>query len=611
MRRSAARATNSGRMAILRFHERAVLQVRGRAAERKLVTRLVEEIRQRLDDATGVAGETEAQFLEFGKLVRSLAEASDRLVARSRNVIEIALGRDGGDQALADIVDLLRRSLGAEAGESEATGRLIAELSQSAARMNDVQDVQDGIAHTMAVMRVVGVMFRTESARLPDEVRGLFLDLAAHIATLETEVEESFGSRFRTVEETRRTLAQAIEDIEREARKRARKALATRQVLERSLDTMAGQIERNRSREVDLLGLSRRMSQEAERVVMGLQTHDIISQKLAHIGQALERIREKAASGADGDVLREFHEFCKVEAGQLRGVNRDLQGAFTSIDAAVRAIRQQVDTVDDDGGLLSRFADATGTSADMVQVLLDAFADLRSMIGDSASAAKSSRQAVQPILQALGGLNAAMTSVALKLGLVALNAQVLAVQRGQGTGLEVLAARAARIAADAESLGERVSVAAEEVANRIAKVAEGFERTEGEMGSEAAKLDCGGGVHELKLHAMRDQMLACLQDLGGAVDDIRAVITQLGSNTSVLTQPLGRLDAARRALEEMAQTLQGATFRELDDPGCGEWDGWLQERYTMASERKVHQAIVVGEAATAGATESAGEVELF
>jgi hypothetical protein len=588
---------------------------RGRS-ERSIAAGLVNDLQQQLQAATAVAGSTEAQFLEFGHLVRQLAVESDRLVEKSRRLIEIALGRDGGDAALAETVELLRGALEAETWNQQLTASLISQLTESGGRMKDVRLVEDGLSEVMGVMRVVGVMIRTESARMPDDVRGLFLDLSVQIVALESEVRDSFGAKFRAVEETRATLGEAIRGIEHEARERSDKADRTRVALQKSLDALSGQIAYNRSREVDLLGMSRRLSEEAAQIVMSLQTHDIISQKLAHVGQALELVRsdiEGNPADSSRSLLARVHEFCRVEAAQLGGVAHDFRLAIATVETATRGILAQVPSGDEDSGLLGNFSEATSSSAEMVQVLLDALAELRHMIGVAAVGAKVSRETVGPIVDALSGLNQAMTDVALKVGLVALNAQVQAVQRGDGTGLEVLAARAAQISKQAEAFGDRVSAAADEVAQSIAVVAAGFEEAEVRMQDETRTLDADGGQHEQRLHSMRDQMLECLQELGDATDLVRSYAEGLNRIKGVWSDPLEQIESAQRALLEAAEAAERAARKPLGDEVSSDRLEWMHRRYTMSSERHAHREALVGSAPAQvpASVQQECEVELF
>lgn len=600
--------------AMWRAAGRATARFRGNRFHRSLVKGLIDDLQRQLEQTTGVAAASEGQFLEFGKLVSALSQASSRLLEKSRLLIEIALGRDGGEVALSESVELLRTALAAEAWNQEVTSRLIAELSASKGRLLEIRSTEVGLSRSMAVMQVVGVLFRTESARLPENIRGLFLDLASQVSELENQVRDSFGEKFRAVEATRGTLSAAIEGIGQQAHKRSLQADQARRTLDESLRAMASQINDNQTREVDLMGLSRQLTGEADRIVMGLQTHDIISQRLLHVQQALNRIRSETTDPGDSagaGLLRKFYEFCQLEAGQLSGAKEDLRRAIESIRTATAAIMAQVEAVDEESGLFSHFSDATSTSAAMVQVLLDASCELHDMLAAAASAGSRSRATVSPILQVVSGLNAAMTEVSFKLGLVALNAQVLAVQKGDGTGLEVLAARAAQTSKETESFGASISWATEEVARRIAEVVEGFENAETRMRIEAEALECGGGRHEQKLHGIRDQMLSCLQDLGSTVDEIRDVVQRLSGLADVLARPLDQLEGARVALEEAGKAAARVAGNDLGARSSRDWEKWLQKSYTMSSERKVHEAVLEGVAPVSADDPADGDVELF
>jgi hypothetical protein len=570
--------------------------------------RLVGALRGELLPVCSIAADSERRFLDFGRTAARLSALSDVLVEKSRQAIEVALGRHGRSSDLVDTVQLLRAALEAEAWNRELTRRLVLEMRSSATRMTEIRSVEPSLTKATAMLRVIGVLFRTESARLPDEVRNLFLDLSSAVGALGDEVRASFGDRFRAVECTEETSVKTAVEIAARDERAQQKASVTRGALDGSLDAMARQIESNQSREVDLMEMSRRLAGEVERIVMGVQSHDIISQKLAHLEGALLQLEEER-SGDQSDRLDRLRHFCRVEAGQLAGVERDFRAAIAAIEDSAAGLLKVVEAVDEEDGLLARFTRATSTTSEMVQVLLDGLGEMREVVAASAAAGEESRRAVEPIALALSGLDQAMVHVALRMGRVALNAQVLAVQRGHGTGLEVLAARTAQISAEAESFGARVSGAAREVVERIGRVAAGFAEAERRMGAERATIEEKGTVAEGKLHGLRDEMLGYLRELGSTLDEMREATTHLMSDTAVLTEPLGRLEAARLALERTESAAAGRLVggrRQVRTE-------WLAHGYTMASEREVHEAAMAGVAVASPASTATeeGEIELF
>jgi hypothetical protein len=564
--------------------------------------------------ASAVSAETEHHFLRLGELIRRLSSASDKLLERSHSLVEIALGKHGGDAALAGSVETLRSSLEAASSSRDITSRLLAGLRESDSHMSGMRGVEYSLRRSMTLLRVVQVLFRTESARLSEEVKAQFLDLSAQVLVLESEIERGFGEKFRTVDQTRVALAGAIARIESEERERSLKAKEAGEAIRRSLAAMATQIELNKTREVDLMSLSHELATEAGRIVMGLQTHDIVSQKLAHIEGALARIDGDLAEEADpGEIFRRMDEFCRVEAGQLGAVAANMRSALEVLRTGAAAITAQVTSEDDDCVLVARFSEATSTTAEMVQSLLTAFADVRAIMEEGAAGGTASREAVRPVSEAVACLNEAITEVAHRIGLVALNAQILAVQKGDGTGLEVLAARTAEAAAETEAQGEQVALSAGQIIGYVQEAETGFERVERCMRDHISTLQRDSGTQEQQLHAMRDSMLSCLLELGEAVDLIRLTAAELCQKAGALEPPIARIEAARAALLD----LSGAISQHLDslsreEGGQSEQAGWLADRYTMSSEREVHAAVLAGSEAALNASEGTGDdVELF
>src|SRR5215475_7883435 len=98
-------------------------------------------------------------------------------------------------------------------------------------------------------------------------------------------------------------------------------------MIKTSLDAIAEDISRNRARDVQLTRASGNLADEVNRAVIGLQAHDIVSQKLAHAEEGLEETLgavELCHTGAPHS-LEKVAALARVEAAQMDAVVRELE----------------------------------------------------------------------------------------------------------------------------------------------------------------------------------------------------------------------------------------------------------------------------------------------
>ncbi len=572
--------------------------------------RLLARLEAELPAVAAISPRAERQFLDFGQRLAEITPAADGLVEQSRRVMATALGHDGSEVVFREAAGLLRRVTAEEAGECESTRALARELEHCAATMRQFDSLRSELDDAMAILRIVQVLMRTESAHLADEVRAMFLDLSGQTLALESEINAAFSTRLEAVAEMRRRIESILPEIARQEAARSAKAEAARKSIDVSLDRVAGEMRNNQSRQIGLGTVTEDLAGHVERLVMGLQTHDIVSQKLEHVVGALADLKREDAEGrSDTWLIERLHRFASVEAKQIEAVEGDLARAIETVGAAAHGILELVRTLSEESVLLKSFGDITSSAADLVQVLLDAFESTREVRAAGAADAATTREAIATVSDTTAGLNEAMLSVADRIRLVALNAQIVAIQKGQGTGLEVLAARAAEISSTAEEVGERVSAAVDDVARRIGGALEGFAALEARLRADADSITGEGAEHEQRVHAVRDSMLNALYEVGTLADRIRASAQPLIEAAELLAEPLEVLGRVRAVLDEVAETTGRRLKRRISED---ERAGWIERRYTMQAERHVHETAIHGEIAEAGAMELApGDVELF
>jgi methyl-accepting chemotaxis protein len=212
-----------------------------------------------------------------------------------------------------------------------------------------------------------------------------------------------------------------------------------------------------------------------------------------------------------------------------------------------------------------------------------------------ASCAKSDREMaftlskVADTMQEVSGFVTDIEEIGTEIDLIALNAQVKAAHTGQeGAALGVLAEAIKRLSVDAISQTELVSQTLQQINQSTGHLfQEATEETE-QLGEQIV--------------AMEEELTAILTSLGGMNSGLLVLLSGLGQRVSKLTEDIERATAsidvhervARMADEAMASLDRiVATARELEPASLEFKDNLrhMEERYTMDSERHIHEAI--------------------
>jgi len=262
---------------------------------------------------------------------------------------------------------------------------------------------------------------------------------------------------------------------------------------------------------------------------------------------------------------------------------------------------------------LKEFSEVTASANGTIQILLGIIDEIRGMVGSAIALAAETLKQLHPVHEMTNALSGSVEQVFHRMNLVALNAQIQAVQIGAGTGLEVLAAHTASIASETSKLGVAINDNLEKLRAFLNSEVAGLNELCEAGRIQQTYLEKQGRAHEAELHAERDRILALLQHLGSGVQGVCFDARRCAQAAVVGRGEAEGLSKLGSALEGLAQVLSSGWVRSESERGGFDLD---TSSYTMEAER-VNHALAVGHIA-AGLEEQratsggdAGEIELF
>jgi hypothetical protein len=578
-----------------------------------------------------VPAATESLFLDCAAHVERLTRAGDALQTASHQMLEAGMGAERGEAQLRAAAVYVRSLLEQLEGSEEALRGPLQRLKECARTLEKLRVVQQSVARIMSLLRIVQIKFRTETAQLPEQVRAAFLTLSEQIMVLESRVGESFEGKFHRLEQARATLVAGALEVERRLEKHQTRHAAMEAEIRRSLARMEDELSRNRDRERTLTAMSRTLADQVNAVTGSLQVHDIVAQKLSHVDSAFVQMcgEVSAAAGRSSMVFsradrkglrRRFFEFSRIETSQMKAAGEDLRAASESVQAAADAVLGTVGESNGASEVLGNFREMCSSVTTMAATMVQSLEELKTSLNDAAEGMESSQRTILPAVGSLEHLLVAMEDVRQEIRMVALNAQIQAIQNGEGTGLEVLAARVVGISLETEEAGEQVARAVEETSQAVSEAAALLEGTAPRLRAELTRLGIERTRHASGLRGMQEEVQAQMRAMESAVDQIREEATHLRERVAGLLPFASCLAPAAERIQLAGARLGAEDIATLEAQSA---DGaWMESKYTMASEREVHRGAlsatgaVAGMAVASAAAEAccpveAGDVELF
>ena len=345
---------------------------------------------------------------------------------------------------------------------------------------------------------------------------------------------------------------------------------------------------------------------------MSMQTHDIVRQQIEHVDQTLTELGSRLAAGSAG--ADEVACICELQSAQLRHAAAELDGAVQAIVGNLREVARKQSGLSQETRDMAGVADQTGSSF---------FTGMQRDISVVSAALLESSKVSQSLCLAMGAVAETVGEISSFVGdiekigeeikLIALNAQIKSAYTGdEGAALGVLAEAIQRLSIDAIDHTTVVSRTLQAIIAVTEGLNNGISREnttlEGEVrgmvASLSSLLDVLQGVNEALLRSL-SRMDDGVTRLSSDIDQVTSGITVHRKVAQVLEGAvLGLAGITREARRIAPASAQGANLDEL------------ASRYTMHSERRIHESLFegtpsAGQLPTPVDDELGGNVELF
>jgi hypothetical protein len=539
--------------------------------------------RKRLKPETARA---EKEFLAFGEGLQRLAANCDEIVRQGEDLLKVAAG-DEGHGAIQAVRELLDRPLGFVSDFAFDSAGLRSNAERIQATVSRILLAEEELFTALKPLVHLRTSFHIESARLTNEIFG---SMDEEIEALQNALQTQFSAKFSELRTLRMALTGFADEYTRRGTALADRVGKERATLLESFDKMDLRVADSCRLQTSLLDATGGLSQEVGIMVVAMQTHDTVVQRLAHANRGLEVLSNKFAlleSGTLGDSRRGLANIAAIatlETAQVHSAREQLLQASLALLANVDGVVASVRRFDEDCIMMREFGQASAGVHGTVQILLDGIDETCQLVHETADAARACAKPMQPLEALVGSLSQDIAATGEQMHRLALNFQLAASRYGQGTGLEVLAER---MAATSQDVSRICAVADQEVrtlAGDLRQTLDGFANI-------VAQSDCMrslfGGNESQGLHEFRDATLGAFQKVGEFVDNARqtAAHMQAVDFQRMCEEILPEIETSAGDFAVLAQQLcetLGAHELHAEELRA------LKSQYTMHAERMVH-----------------------
>ncbi|MBP8257413.1 MAG: hypothetical protein KAX37_08820, partial [Opitutaceae bacterium] len=528
-----------------------------------------------------------------------LPDASESMVRHSERLLVLASGQESGQSTFDTTIKLLEDPLAfIDHSQSQLEG-LIARLEDSIQQIDRLIRSEVLLNRAVAPLTYIQTIFKIESAGLDHSVQQMFIALTEDIERLHQQVSQTFGEKFAVLRLARDTIEKVVAQLRADAKSQGLILREKRQGVERALIKLNTDLKDKETSDIKIRNASRTVNQQVGQLVMSLQTQDIVSQKLAHVESAIPEIIRRHELGlteseanATGQDLAYCATSCRLQEAHLEAIGHDLEQAHKDISGASQEIQNQITQLDQDCLFLDEFDKVVAEPDRLVPTLLNTIEEVRTMVHKAVTTAEQAYTAIRPIGGLASNLTGVMRELSAQIQLIALNAQVQAAHNCGGTGLEVLASGTALISTDTREISEKVASGVDSLTVDLTRLVDAFEQLRQQGAQRRDLMEGDARTKELELHAMRDETLKELTEVGSALQQINDLIGAMVSENTLNTAAAERLTTLRAAFTSAADDTESHLQRAGVALDPSRFANELAKAYSVASEHEVQRRVL-------------------
>ena len=544
------------------------------------------------DELSSFTAAMEEEFLDLGSLLRKITALAREVRSRSDEVTAAATGR-GEDAAIQFAFQLLKKAEDVVQASREQYDNVFLVFGKMHVDVIQIARERSALMRTLSPLEMTNSQFRIQACAFDEGTRGKFFALADMIGSIVQEVKTAVGQRFEELERAGEATGMVVTRLTGLA---AEQKLETERVLSATrvnLSTLNAAMQSSEAVAQSISQAGMKIAGGVGTAIVALQCQDMARQKFQHIGAAIDEMIGHLGSGCAAGFSGAEEADCQHFLADASRVQRmQLRAVFEQLDEAGRQVDGGLAEIDAEAKSLAEHALRSGGATLDGQIIGQAIESIHTVLVVIEKAVVSVRSVVdlvQKLKSTFKDCTSQILGLALKLRVVALNAQIFAAHVETGAALEVVAQNTRSVADEAMRQLDEISLRVTELVDAVGEL----EQRLGDYGELA-------GMEQILLSS---ESVEAEKKLRALERDMRGALTAIGSLERELSETLYRTAGSIRFPEAVAKASARSTgvFEQIALEYCDAGNGApaaghqkvrdLKRNYTMAHERAVHEGV--------------------
>jgi hypothetical protein len=535
-------------------------------------------------------GSMEEEFLQVGSLLRKIIALARQVQSRSDEVIAAASGQ-AEDAAIQFAFQLLKKAEDLVEASREQHESVSAVFERMHLDLIKVASERSALVRALKPLETTNVHFRIQACSFDEATRSQFFALAEAIAGIVKGVQAAVGQRFEELERAGQATGELVAKMAATAVEQKRETEVMLAESRNHLSALTEVLQSSQTAAQLISQAGAKIASGVSKAIVALQCQDMARQKFEHISAAIDEMNEylqEALAGGhtpaeEADGRRFLVDGARVQLAQLQSV-------FDQLDEAAGQVKGGLQEVDSEAKTFADSAVRSGGATLDGRIIGRAVKSIHAVLAVIDNTVANVRTVTELVVQlksTFSDCTSQILGLALKLRIVALNAQIFAAHVDAGTALEVVARNTRMIA-------EEAMQQLDDISSRVTQLVELLVDLE-------QRLEDHGELAAVERDLLASEARESEQKLCAMQAELRDAIAAIGPLEHELSDTVRRTMECIRFPEAVAQASARSTafFKEIilqhssSTPNSGVAIHHkilaLKSRYTMAHERDVHE----------------------
>lgn len=576
----------------------------------------IQKLREIGDELHDIATSSETEFLSIGEKLQEFYIYADAISKKSSSAAGLMVGKDieKSIDSFKTMLDQMTIHINQIEEESASCAKTLQYLERLLAGFDKILE---GFRKIVNFLHMLGVSIRIESAHLVGNDAG-FRNLAGDIKKLAKlifskadNIEQQSLFMFNLIARTNANLDEMRTTQHSQMGVILRNAgdgLESLTLLHSNSSAAAKNISSKSGKITDNIG----------EVVMSMQFHDITRQQIEHVKESLDELCEKLLEATKGnsdysveeweDLISLVGNVCDLQVAQIKHSRKELNGAVRNITKNLSGIATNVSDMSKEISKTAGNTNEAGSS--FLARINNEVSSIIQLLKANAEANRELSATMISVAERVGNLSVFVNDIdeiSSEIELIALNARIKAARPGiRGETLGVLAEALQKLSLEAHSRTIIFSDSLTDLVKIAHELSDNFNKKMLKRDTEVMKvLNNLEGLLKI-LQQVNERIFSLLSVIDNTGQKLSDEVEECVSSITVHEQMEEILNKSIDGLEVVVQKSfslvpKAKTSKEVLKT--------LADRYTMGSEREVHQSL-----ATPGAMKAKddyGDVDLF